>query len=47
MKNKWATMLMTLGFILICTSPLFNKQAINILMGVFVVITGFIISKKG
>lgn len=46
MKNKWATMLMTVGFILICTSPLFNKQTINIIMGIFVVIIGFIISQK-
>ncbi|WP_156414501.1 hypothetical protein [Caviibacter abscessus] len=47
MKNKWAIMLVSIGGLLICTSPLLNKQIINILMGLTFIILGFILSQRG
>lgn len=40
MKKKWSTMFISLGGVLICTSPLLNKQMINILMGLTLIVFG-------
>lgn len=44
--NKWGLALISIGGILISTSPMMNKKLINILMGLTLILIGILLFKK-
>nr|WP_300002006.1 hypothetical protein [Tissierella sp.] len=44
--EKWHLFLISIGFLLIASSPVFENKAISIIMGVVLIAGGFMLMRK-
>ncbi|NBI07211.1 LPXTG cell wall anchor domain-containing protein [Senegalia massiliensis] len=44
--NKWPLFIISIGLLIIASSPMFKNQVINIIMGALVIGIGIILFKK-
>lgn len=44
--EKWHLFIVSIGLLLIASSPVFENQIISIIMGIVLIIVGFMLMKK-
>ena len=45
-NNKWHTFVIAIGLLFIASSPLLEKSMLNVIIGVIIVVIGFILMRK-